>query len=279
MKWLIVAASAGILSAVGIVQETRTTSLLLSRWAAFLAALVIALDVVIADLVAAVIPESHGVAWPTVKGVPWLRSPLAWVAVGALAPALLRGFKLPIGNKSEGIAFPYTLTRKALLFRLDDEFGTRMEMKARLIARKAFEAKLEPEDLAGVMKALVSRHKVSRSTQMQLGQILGALRAGSLREQMERLVELMYQYRLRALIRDIETGRITKFLQPSRHLYTVRPDMDAGPSVHPPPLKPPAPRKSGPSQPSSRTHARPDPDPEESGRSGHSGRGQDLRGT
>ena len=279
MKWLIVAASSGILSAVGIVQETRTTSLLLSKWAAFLAALVITLDVVMADLVALAVPTSGRTAWPDVHGVAWLHSPLAWVAVGALAPALLRGFKLPIGNRSEGILFPYTLTRKALLIRLDDEFGTRMEMKARLIARKALEHQLGPEDLAAVMQALVSRHKVSRSTEVQLGQILGALRAGGLREQMERLVELMYQYRHRALIRDIETGRITKFLQPSRHLYTVRPDEDVGPSVHPPPLKPPGPRKSGPSQPSSRTHARPDPDPEESGRSGHSGRGQDLRGT
>jgi hypothetical protein len=279
MKWLIVSATSGILSAVGIAQETRTTSLLLSRWAAFLAALVIALDMVIADLVAAVIPESHGMAWPTVKGVPWLHHNLAWVAVGALAPALLRGFKLPIGNRSEGIAFPYTLTRRTLLIRLDDEFGTRMEMKARLIARKALENELGPKDLAAVMKALASRHKTSRATEVQLGQILGALRAGGLREQMERLVELMYHYRMRALIRDIETGRITKFLQPSRHLYTVRPHKNVRRPVHPPPLKPPGPGKPGPSQPSSHTHARPDPDPEESDRSGHSGRGQDLRGT
>jgi hypothetical protein len=263
MKWLIVSASSGILSAIGIVQETRTTSLLLSKWSAFLATLVIALDVVMAELVAAVIPTSpQGEAFPGVTGVFGLHHELAWLAIGALAPALLRSFKLPIGNRSEGIAFPYTLTRKALLIRLDDEFGTRMEMKARLIARKALEHQLGPEDLAAVMRALVSRHKMSRSTEAQLGQILGALRAGGLREQMERLVELMYRYRLRALIRDIETGRIIKFLQPSRHLYRVRPDDDAGPSVHSPSLKPPRRRKSGPSQSSSRTRARPDSDPE-----------------
>ena len=58
MKWLIVSASSGILSAIGIVQETRTTSLLLSKWAAFLAALVITLDVVMADLVALAVPTS-----------------------------------------------------------------------------------------------------------------------------------------------------------------------------------------------------------------------------
>jgi hypothetical protein len=262
MKWLLVAASSGILSAIGIVQETRTTSLLLSKWAAFLATLVIALDVVIAELVAAaIIATSHGQAFG-VNGVFGLHHNLTWLAIGALAPAILRSFKLPIGNRSEGIAFPYTLTRKALLIRLDDEFATRMEMRARLIARRALENRLGPEDIAGVMKALVKRQKISRSTETQLGQISGALRAGGLREQMERLLELMYHYRMRALIRDIETGRIVKFLPPSRHLYRVGPDDDAGPSVHSPPLKPPLRRKSGPSQPSSRTRARPDSDPE-----------------
>ena len=279
MHWFIVGATSGIVSTIGITQETRTTSLLLTRWAQFLAALVIALDILAAELVAAFVPPSSGGgAWPNVN-VSWLHTPLIWITIGAAAPALLRSFKLPIGSKFEGPFFPYSLARKTLLVRLDDECGTQMELKSRFLARQALESQLLPEDLAKIMGALVKRRRVSRSTRSELGQILGALRAGDARDQTERLVELMHQYRMRALIRDLETGRITRFLQTSSSLRILKPhEGDNTPAAPPAPSLPPR-ETAGPSPPSSRIRARPGRDRQGPGQSEHQGQQRDPRGT
>ncbi len=279
MHWFVVAAASGIVSAISIAQETRTTSLLLTRWAQFLGAIVIALDIVAAELVAAFLPVViRGGDLPKAN-VFWLDSPLAWVTIGAAAPALLRSFKLPIGNKSEGPFYPYSLARKTLLARLDDEFGTQMELKSRLLARKALESQILPEDLAQVMRALVKRRRVSRSTRSEIGQILGALRAGDPRDQTERLVELMHQYRMRALIRDLETGRITRYLQTSPSLRILKPKKEDNipPAPQAPSLRPRG--TAGPSPPSSRTRARPGRDRQGPGQSERQGQGRDQRGT
>lgn len=279
MRWIIVAATSGMVSTIGITQETRTTSLLLTRWAQFLALIVIALDVAVAELVTALVKTGHrGVAAPGVN-IPWLHTPLIWITIGAVAPALLRSFKLPMGSKFEGPFYPYSLARKTLLVRLDDECGTQMELKARLLARKALESQILPEDLADVMRALVKRRRVSRTTKSELGQILGALRAGDQRDQMERLVELMHQYRMRALIRDLETGRITRFLQASPSLRILKPDEgDTTAPARQAPSRPPR-GTAGPSPPSSRTRARPARDRQGSGQIEHREQEQDQRGT
>ena len=280
MRWFIVGATSGIVSAISITQETRTTSLLLTRWAQFLAVIVIALDIAVAEVVAAFVPPSPGGgAWPEAN-VSWLNhGPLIWVTIGAAAPALLRSFKLPIGSKFEGPFYPYSLARKTLLARLDDEFGTQMELQSRLLARKALESQILPEDLAHVMGALVKRRRVSRTTRSEMGQILGALRAGDQHDQTERLVELMHHYRMRALIRDLETGRITRFLQTSPSLRVLKPgEGDDTPAARPAPSLPPRGR-AGPSPPSSRARARPGRDRQGPGRSEHQEQERDQRGT
>jgi hypothetical protein len=170
-SWLVVAVIAGVVSAVTIVQETRTTSLLLSRWAAFLASIVILLDVATAELVVKLVLGSLSTNdWQNV---------VRYIAVAAAAPSILRSFRVSAGKASVGPIRPYDVLRGALLIRLDDEFGTQMEMKARLIAGKALEYQIEPEKLAHVMKALAKRGKLSRASKSQIGHILGALRAGS----------------------------------------------------------------------------------------------------
>ena len=160
-----------------------------------------------------------------------------------------------------------------------NECGTQMELKSRLLARKALESQILPEDLAQVMRALIKRRRVSRSTRSEIGQILGALRAGDPTDQMERLVELMHQYRMRALIRDLETGRITRFLQTSPSLRVLKPDeRDNTRPARPAPSLPPR-GTAGPSPPSSRNRARPGRDRQGPGQSGHQGQERDPRGT
>src|SRR5206468_8123979 len=84
--WLIVAGIAGAVSAAKVVEETRTTSLLLSRWAAFLASLVILLDMAAAGLVAAVV-HLH----PPAGQIPQL---FAYIGVAAIAPAILHSLQV-----------------------------------------------------------------------------------------------------------------------------------------------------------------------------------------
>src|SRR4051794_23308067 len=84
-RWLVVALSAGIVSAVGIVQETRTTSLLLSRWAVFLASVLIALDIVAAELVAQLL--FGGQLLDDRLTEEWGKT-IAYIAVAAAAPAI-----------------------------------------------------------------------------------------------------------------------------------------------------------------------------------------------
>jgi hypothetical protein len=268
--WLIVAATAGLVSAVSIAQETRTTSLLLSRWASLLAAVMILLDVVAAELVAYLVV--HRLPLQDEQAL------IGYIGVAAAAPTLLRGFKVTVGKTSIGPFVAYDAVRGALLVRLDDEFGTRMEMKARLIAGKAHEHQIEPEALAHVMKALVNRGRRSSATKSQIGHILGALRAGSVEDQVERLVELMYEYRMRSLLRALETGRITEFLRPSRPVYLVS-QVEATPPENRPASKRPPTRRDARSQPSSCTPAHPDADPQASGRSGRQGQEQGPRGS
>src|SRR5204863_7345176 len=115
-----------------------------------------------------------------VKQLPtgWLE-PLKYITVGGAAPAILRSLKISVGKASIGPAYPYDVARSALLVRLDDEFATRMEMKARLIAGKAVESQIQPQALADLMKALVKRGRMTGAAKTQIGHILGALRVGS----------------------------------------------------------------------------------------------------
>lgn len=277
-RWLVVALSAGIVSAVSIVQETRTTSLLLSRWAVFLASVLIALDIVAAELVAQLL--FGGQLLDDRLTEEWGKT-IAYIAVAAAAPAILRGLKLSVGQTTIGPGVPYAVTRSALLDRVDDEFATRMEMKARLIAERAIERQIPPRALADFMKALVQRRGMTSTAKARIGHILGALRIGSSEDQVERLVELMYLYRMRALIRGLETGRMDPCLVRPRPVYLVKraegvppvSDAPGEPSRRAPaktvarsPLRPPA-------------GARPDEDRQESDRSGSPGHGRRRQGS
>lgn len=202
MIWLVAGLAAVTVSGVSLRRRSES-ALFISRFATLMVLLHAGLDFLVGGLVTRVVF--------LLPHPPWANGVLGWLSVGAAFPALLRAERLhfKVGRVSVGPSLFYLPLQEEIEEAFANEAAHVRERRSREITSQAMKLGIRPTQVRDRMLDLIRGQPLlsPKDRRRRAGETTGAMKRSNRGEQMKRLVELMYRYRMRSLLKDVRTGR------------------------------------------------------------------------